>query len=547
MIKNYISKCYRFFKNPKIGLVLINLCISFYIVLFLNAPTWNFIFAKITVLKYENIIFLCSIGLVLFCCFYAVLSIFCIRVLHKSVVIFLLLASSLAQYFLLEYNIVIDYLMLENLIQTDLAESLELVTLKMVKSVFLFGIFPSILVYHVYVIYPQNKIQILKIFGFAVLSLIIAITTIYFQFNKFASFFRNNKEITYYIIPNNYLYSAYKLIDSVLPEPQQESNINTATKNSKWSEKKRKTIFVLVIGETARAQNFSLNGYERQTNPILEKKDVISYGNTFSCGTSTATSLPCIFSSLGRDDISKSKLKYNDNLLNLVQKSGFKTIWIDNNSGCKKSCDSAEYIDTKDYVNKNSITSEVYDINMLDLLEKHVKKHVGNEDLFVVLHQKGSHGPEYYKRVPKEFYKFTPICKTAELQNCSVQSLVNSYDNTILYTDFFLGKLIDLLKKHDDTDTALVYVSDHGESLGESNIYLHGMPYMIAPKEQKHVPMLMWFSQNYINDFDINTKCLKKHSKEEFSHDNLFYTILDMLDIKTKALKENMSILSTCK
>jgi lipid A ethanolaminephosphotransferase len=165
----------------------------------------------------------------------------------------------------------------------------------------------------------------------------------------------------------------------------------------------------------------------------------------------------------------------------------------------------------------------------------------------IVLHQKGSHGPAYFQRIPAEFRKFSPVCHTSQLQECSRSEIINAYDNSILYTDYVLSRLIDFLRQHEeDYDASLIYVSDHGESLGEKGIYLHGMPYMIAPDEQKHVPLLFWMSDGFASRFGVDRDCLLATAGDEFSHDNLFHSLLGLLDIHTGVYAPGQDMFRGC-
>lgn len=165
-----------------------------------------------------------------------------------------------------------------------------------------------------------------------------------------------------------------------------------------------------------------------------------------------------------------------------------------------------------------------------------------------MLHTMGSRGPTYYNRYPDEFKKFTPTCDTADIQNCSQESIVNTYNNTILYTDYIVSLAIDILKKFTQYESALIYVSDHGESLGENNIYLHGLPYNIAPVKQTQVPMLVWMSKTMQKLDFINYDCLKKKAKNgTFSHDNLFSSILGLLEVDSKIYRSEMDIFKECR
>lgn len=253
-------------------------------------------------------------------------------------------------------------------------------------------------------------------------------------------------------------------------------------------------MLVLIVGETARAQNFSLYGYEKNTNPLLsENKEIITFKDVSSCGTATAISLPCMFSHLDKKQFNLTDANFTQNLLDIAKLAGYDVIWKDNDDGCKKVCNRVHKIDAK-IGNKQPFCFGNYchDDILLDGLNEELNNI--NKDTLIVLHTMGSHGPTYYKRYPEQFKKFTPTCDTANLQDCTQEQIINTYNNTIVYTDYIISSVIDILKNQKQLETAMLYVSDHGESLGENNIYLHGLPYAIAPKEQKQVPMILWLS-----------------------------------------------------
>jgi lipid A ethanolaminephosphotransferase len=182
---------------------------------------------------------------------------------------------------------------------------------------------------------------------------------------------------------------------------------------------------------------------------------------------------------------------------------------------------------------------------MLDGLKEFINA-TKKKDIFIVLHQMGNHGPAYYKRYPKEFEKFKPTCRTSELQQCSKEEIVNAYDNAIVYTDYFLSQIIALLKTYDHQfETALFYVSDHGESLGENNIYLHGLPYGIAPEEQRKVGAVVWLGKGKRAKF--NYADLKNRSQAIYNHDYIFHTILGLFEIETPIYQSTLDILHPSK
>ena len=166
-----------------------------------------------------------------------------------------------------------------------------------------------------------------------------------------------------------------------------------------------------------------------------------------------------------------------------------------------------------------------------------------NNDILIVLHTMGSHGPAYFKRYPPEFEVFMPSCKTSQLNECTDEEITNAYDNTILYTDYFLSKVITILKANSvNSDTAMLYISDHGESLGENGLYLHGMPYFMAPDEQIKIPAFMWFDESISRIFDIES--IKEKAQLPQSHDSLFHTLLGLMDVETELYKKDLDLLA---
>jgi lipid A ethanolaminephosphotransferase len=529
----------------KIELWLFNLLVTLYIVAFLNAPVWKFFWILVVIDKLFPFSFLAIFALIFICLIYIGIAIFSIPIIHKAILSVVIIAAAFAQYFMLKYSIVVDHSMVENVMESDFKEFSELLSIRMLFFVTSLGLVPTLFLCACNVVYPNTMLRFLKFFITIALTLVLMLGLVFYNYKGLSSVFRNHREIRHKILPNNFIYGTYKIILPMMHKNKEKFVPTEARKNAEWSEHKRRSIFVFVLGEAARAKNFSLNGYARETNPQLKLLDVINYSNTYSCGTSTAASVPCIFSSLGKSSFTKDKQAHSDNLLGLLKSSGIRPIWIENNSDCKGVCTSFDTIYTKNYLETKSITEEIYDETMLDIIKEQLAKNK-DEDLFIILHQKGSHGPAYHLRTPESFKVFTPYCKTAELQKCSSDAVVNSYDNTILYTDYFLAELIRLLAEQKDANTAMLYASDHGESLGENGIYLHGMPYMIAPKEQKHIQMLAWISDNYADDFHLDRKCISLKKYDELHHDNIFHSILDVLKIKTKVLKHGLSIFNKC-
>lgn len=300
------------------------------------------------------------------------------------------------------------------------------------------------------------------------------------------------------------------------------------------------SVLVLVVGETARAREFAFNGYERDTNPQLANRGVIDFPDVQACGTSTSESLPCIFSSLGQNNFNRDRASHQENLLDILQRLGVTVLWRDNNSGSKGVADRVGYEELSRQTDAGlCIRGNCFDEILLRDLDRRLVEATG--DMLIVLHMKGSHGPSYYKRTPPAFKVFSPECSMDNIQDCSRESIVNAYDNSILYTDHVLSRVIDLLKAQNYA-TAMLYVSDHGESLGENGLYLHGLPYALAPGEQTQVPMIFWASDAFIKQKSLDVASLEARRQTPYSHDFIFHSVLGLFGVGSEVYRPELDI-----
>lgn len=488
----------------------------------------------------HNMLFLASLAIVFACIIIMLLSLVCYKHTTKPVLITLLILSALAAYFMDTYNVIIDDGMIDNIFKTDAAESFDLISLKQMLYLISLGIIPSIFIYKANILFAVPRKEIigrLKLLG---ASCAVSIALIVVFGNFYAPFIREHKPLRYYANPSYYLYSTGKYLSNYFDDrTQQLAMIGLDAKTPPNDPERQLVIFV--VGETARADHFSLNGYQKQTTPSLEKEQVISFTNTWSCGTSTSESVPCMFSVYGHDHYSKSKAQATENLLDVLQHAGVNVIWLDNNSDSKGVALRVAYESYKSSDKNPLCDVECRDEGMLTNLQGYIDGHPKG-DIFIVLHQMGNHGPAYYKRYPAGFEHFLPVCRTNQLEDCTAEEINNAYDNAILYTDYFLSKVIELLKQNSSQfETGLLYASDHGESLGEYGVYLHGLPYMIAPESQKHVPMIMWFSDSIAKELDLDS--LRAKNMNQYSHDNIFHTVLGLFEVNTAVYKKSLDII----
>ncbi len=487
-------------------------------------------------LSWHNSGFLLSLGIVLTSVLILLVNLLACRYSLKIVLIALVLLSSGTNYFMNTYHVIIDHTMIQNIAETNISESSDLLSFQLVAYIFFLGLLPSWLIYKTKVRYGSYKQELFASIKTILLLMAISLALM-FAFSKFyTSFFRENKTLRYYTNPSYPIYSVGKyLYNSFI---QRSITLKSIGLDAKQEPSAMRRVTIIVVGEAARANRFSLNGYTRETNPLLKNEAIINLPNVSSCGTSTAISVPCMFSVLNRAQYSDKEAKSTENVLDVLKHSGVSVLWRDNNSDSKGVALRVDYEDYRTAKTNTICNDECRDEGMLVGLKEYIAAQKG--DVLIVLHQMGNHGPAYYKRYPNNFEKFTPTCKTNQVEQCSSEEIGNAYDNAILYTDYFLSKTINFLKQYDETaQTALIYMADHGESLGENGLYLHGIPYFMAPEEQTHIGALLWFGAQTQIDIDA----VRQNATKAYSQDNLFDTILGVMGVQTAVYEKRKDIL----
>ena len=476
----------------------------------------------------------------------------------KPVLIVLLLATAAGAHFMLVYRIVIDSSMLTNVLQTDVREAGDLFNVRLLLTLGLLGVLPALVVWRL----PLQHGRWPRRLGHNLLvlaaSLVLLVAALLASFQAMSSTMRNHKHVRYLINPLNAVYALGDMASQPLRRDNRtlqplglDATLGPRTAVATAAAPARPPLLLLVLGETGRAGNFALNGYGRPTTPELEKLPVISWRNAWSCGTNTAASVPCMFSHLGREGFGSRKQNH-ENLLDVAQRAGLAVLWLDNQAGCKGVCDRVPNASTaalKDPVLCQD--GECWDEILLQGLDERIAALPAERrarGVLVVMHQMGSHGPAYYKRVPPAHKRFLPECTTNVLQDCDHAQLVNAYDNTIAYTDHLLGAAVGWLQQRSAAnDTAMLYVADHGESLGENNLYLHGLPYALAPDVQKRVPWITWLSPAFAQRSGLDTACLRGRADNEVTHDHYFHSVLGLLDVRTSAYQAPLDAYAACR
>ena len=526
-----------------------------------NLALWRTVWPLPELAGARGVLFAVGLSVWIVAALQVVLSLVAWKWLLKPVLLLLVLTAAANSYFMLQYGVVIDATMMANVANTDAREVRDLLSWTMLLIVLVLGVLPAWWLLRQKLALRSFWPQAWRNLAGAAVGLTVLLLVTLLMYQDLASLMRNHKQVRYLVNPLNTLYASGKLAgDSLFHVSKTLQPIGLdARPGASYAASKRAPLVVLVVGETARAANFSLGGYARPTNPQLQRLSASGsgqltyYSAVRSCGTNTQTSLPCMFSHLGKDGYEASRQPY-ENLLDVLQRAGLAVLWIDNQSGCKGLCDRVAHVDTYGLKTPGlCVDGECFDEVMLQGLDQRIatldpaRRARG---VVLVLHQMGSHGPAYYRRTPPAFKTFMPECTSNVLQDCAREQLVNAYDNTIVYTDHVLAGVAQWLqgKAHDSAyDTAMVYVSDHGESLGENNLYLHGLPYALAPDTQTHVPMVSWISDAMRDRLGLRSDCLRARADDKLSHDNLFHALLGLLDVQTSLYRKELDWFAACR
>ncbi|HWH84500.1 MAG TPA: phosphoethanolamine--lipid A transferase [Burkholderiaceae bacterium] len=520
-----------------------------------NWPLWRSLLALPETASTRGLLFVAGFGVMVAALTALLLALLAWRATIKPAIAFLLLAAALGAHYMGTYGVVIDTTMMANVVQTDPAEVRDLLSLRLLGSLLLLAGPPLVLLWRV----PVRGLGVWRQAGrnaAGVVALVLLLAALLFAlFADLSSTMRNHRTMRYLINPVN---SLYALVDLALQSGAKPGGppapIGLDARILPRAASAKPPLLVLAIGETARADHFSLNGYARPTNPELAALPVTSFRQVMSCGTNTAASLPCMFSALGRAGYG-ARERDPENLLDLVQRAGMAVLWLDNQAGCKGVCARVPSAFARDAATGAAPLpaglcdgEECLDEALLHGLDERLAAlpaQARARGVLLVLHQMGSHGPAYWKRSPPARKPFMPECTTNVLQQCDPAALIDAYDNSIAYTDHVLAQTIGWLQRQSaQHDTALLYVSDHGESLGENNLYLHGLPYALAPIEQKHVPMVLW-----MNSAAGGTAraCLDAQRDAALSHDHLFHTALGLLGIRAAEYRPGLDALAACR
>lgn len=532
------------FRRPRIGSATLSVCVALYTLLLLNRTFWSKAFEYLA----GQEIALLGLAIGLTAAFVALFLSISVKYITKPLLILFIVIGATTSWFMDRFGIVIDVEMIRNVAETSGPEANRLLTFGFVLHMLLYAALPSVLIAWVRIDHRPFWKKLVYNLAVIVPCLVVLGGAGLSQAGTYAFTTREHRDWFESLNPIfpigsflRYLIRTTEERDLTLQPLGRDAHV--ADSASAGQRKPRVTI--VVVGETARAENFQLGGYERPTNPELKKRDIVYFGETSSCGTATAVSVPCMFSVYGRSDYTHRKGLATENLMDVLSHAGIHAEWWDNNTGSKGM---AARIPYRELFRSRDIRfctdGECRDDILLDQLDGWLDKVTG--DSVLVLHQLGSHGPAYFARYPEAFRRFEPDCRSVEFTACSRDEIVNAYDNSILYTDHILSVVIDKLAAREDRiSPTMIYMSDHGESLGEKGLFLHGAPYLVAPAQQTHVPFILWLGREAKAQTDAT--CLVEAASRPQSHDNLFPTVLGLMHVETKIRNNTLDLFTACR
>lgn len=524
------------------------LLLTLYYIIILNIGYWSNFFSILQQTSLNNnILLIITMPIFLIAAMNVILHVLFYPYLHKVIMPIILILGSAASYAVMTQGIYFNDDQIINIVQTNPGEAGAWINIKFILWVIFTGIIPALFYILCIRLKPATtwyKGIAWRLFSVAI-SLVVIGAIALLAYQHYASFFRNNKAIVHKIIPTNYLGASIKVTYNHYESTRPFEAIGLDAKRT-TPQGEKKNLLVFVLGETTRAQNWGLNPNAPATTPQLaQRQDIINFSNVSSCGTSTAISVPCMFSNMTRKEYDARISRHQEGVLDILNRAGLYVSWRENDGGCKGVCDRVKNIKITTIADpKKCIKGLCYDDTLLTGLVEEIR--TMPNDGIIILHTAGSHGPAYYERYPDSLKKFTPTCDTNQLQDCSYEQLTNTYNNTVVAVDDMLSKTIQLLEGS-DLNVGLIYVSDHGESLGENGLYLHGAPYIVAPKEQTHVPMIFWANQGFYQAKSLDAQCLAQLKQNEFSHDYIFSSLIGIMDVSTTEYKPELDLFASCR
>lgn len=434
------------------------------------------------------------------------------RLVGKVILAITFIGNAITLYFINTYEVLVTDQMMGNVFNTQLSEASGFFSFAFILYILLLGVPPCLYIFLRKFDYGKGK-QCLSRVGIA-LGIILSVVAVNIKNTTWID--RNSTELGSLLMPWSYIVNSVRFWNAERKRNAEEIKLPDA----ELADSSRQ-VCVLIIGESARRDRFSLYGYERETNPLLAK-DTVTALIANAAATYTTAGVKAIL-----DHAETNKLY--EILPNYLYRNGIDVLWRTTNWG-EPPVHIEKYHQVEQIKERYQEANTEYDEVLLTGLKEEINSSTNNK-VFVVLHTSTSHGPTYNKKYPAEFEKFTPVCNTVEMSKADPTELNNAYDNSILYTDYLIHSTIEVLRGVTDRSCCVLFVSDHGESLGENNLYMHGVPMSMAPREQIEIPFIVWTSDKSI-----------KIKNQEVGQYHTFHSVLDFFGMKSPIFDENKTI-----
>jgi len=443
---------------------------------------------------------------------------FLMRIVGRILLAIFSIINATAVYFIITYSVMIDATTIENVFNTRYSEASGFFSWGLWLFILVFGVVPALWCLLQPVVFGKAK----KLAVYCGSSLVIALVVSLANFNQTLFISQHDTELGGLLQPWSYLVNTCRIASFSIDEQAEEIKLPDA----KIADND-KAVVVLVIGESARKANFQLYDYKRDTNPLLLKLQDLKVYEATSCATYTTAGTKAILEPKDSGDLYEL-------LPNYAFRTGVDVAWRTSNWG-EPPIHIDEYLTDDELGDQYPDVDKDYDGILFAGIRQRIESSKSNKVL-IILHTSTSHGPKYADKYPKDFEVYKPVARNVEEGEKNVGLLVNAYDNTIRYTDFLLDNLISTLRAMTDWKSAMIFISDHGESLGENKMFMHGLPMKLAPKEQYEIPFLVWTSDNFRNykTKDELPAVLEQHY--------IFHSVLNLLSIDSPAYNKDFDI-----
>ncbi|MBS0226815.1 MAG: phosphoethanolamine transferase [Proteobacteria bacterium] len=517
-----------------------------WVLIFANSSAWKLL-ASLDPGGLPHWLFLLCLGVLLAMTILVVLLPLSFKWAIKPWLVIVLLCAAAAAFFMDDFGAVVDRHTLRSVFETNSREAGEWLSWRMAWKIGAAGVLPALLVLWTRIDWQPFPRELWSRAKLVLVVIVASAIAIGISGRGVASSLRTQRELGHVINPMAIASGLYAYVDNARPQAAivVQPLGRDATRPAAPAGAKPQ-VLVFIAGESVRAASWGLSSHARQTTPQLAQLAVTNFADVRSCGTDTAVSLPCMFSNLGRRDFSERAALARENALDVLAHAGVDVSWFDNNTGDKGIAKRVHETELQNSTDPKWCSARnCFDGILVDALKKTLAEVHG--DRVIVLHVKGSHGPAYYQRYPAEFEQFKPVCRSNQLQTCTPEQIRNAYDNSVLYTDSVIASVIATLRDDHAIDGAVLFVSDHGESLGENGLYLHGAPYAFAPDVQTHIPMTLWMSDGFRQRDGIDAACVTRQGAHPWSHDNIFDFLLGLMQVHSNAYRPQLDPLRQCR